>query len=298
MARTYRTGNRDVDLALREISDKLEMIEKAQRTINLVRTDKNEHRLEMKSADGKSSARMQVDDGSPLENLTRDIDARGYKIVGLKSVEAEEVKSSKGSVFLGNDTHMFADKDKVWIQSPDNIGWIALLPRWDDVRVPANAVNVHGAIGDPDWDDANIGWLFNDTLTEQLQLVVQLPHGIDGSAGIVPHLHWEPTTTGTGDVYWQMSYRWKNNYETPAITSWTDVSVVSTAGGTAYVPQIASFGTITKTGDEPGLSSILDIKLSRVGGNGSDTYVGDALFKEFDIHVLFDSMGSREELTK
>jgi hypothetical protein len=39
-------------------------------------------------------------------------------------------------------------------------------------------------------------------------------------------------------------------------------------------------------------------KLSRIGGDGTDTYTADARLLEFDIHYEVDSMGSSEELVK
>ena len=37
------------------------------------------------------------------------------------------------------------------------------------------------------------------------------------------------------------------------------------------------------------------IRISRLGGNAADTYVGDARFLGFDFHVPVDQLGSRQE---
>jgi hypothetical protein len=36
----------------------------------------------------------------------------------------------------------------------------------------------------------------------------------------------------------------------------------------------------------------------RIGGDGTDTYTGNALLKEFDIHYQIDEIGSKDEFTK
>jgi len=51
-------------------------------------------------------------------------------------------------------------------------------------------------------------------------------------------------------------------------------------------------------GADKTLSSIFTAKLTRVAGDASDTYTGDALLKEFDIHYQIDAMGSRQEFIK
>jgi len=163
---------------------------------------------------------------------------------------------------------------------------------WDDVLFPATAVNPPGAEADPDWDMTNVGWLFDASGTEVLQIIAQLPHRYAEGGDIYPHVHWQPTTTNTGNVLWRLEYRWLNNGETAG--SWTTADLTVAANGTAYTYQIDTWEPFSKANAE--ISSMLDIKLSRVGG--SDTYTGEALLKEFDIHYPVDSMGSDEITSK
>lgn len=167
---------------------------------------------------------------------------------------------------------------------PDNIFY-------DDLRAPATAVNPPGAASDPDWDSTNIGYLFDAGSTEVLQIIMQMPHTWAEGEDIEPHVHWMPTNTNTGDVLWQMEYKWTNIGDVEAGT-FTSVDVVDAGRGTAYTHQLASFGEISGAGKTA--SSILSIRLSRVGGDVKDTYNADALLKEFDIHYPINSFG--EEL--
>ena len=166
---------------------------------------------------------------------------------------------------------------------------------WEDMRFPATAINPPGLVSDPDWDDTYGGWLFASGATEQLWVIGQMPHTYKEGSAIYPHLHWEPTNTNTGSVAWRIYYKWVNIGGTDAEP--TDVlSDYDPGNGTAYMHQLSSLGSISGTG--MGVSSMITIKLQRVGGIGSDTYNADCLFKEFDIHYEIDSQGSRLESSK
>jgi len=163
---------------------------------------------------------------------------------------------------------------------------------WDDLRFPATAVNPPGAVSDPDFDATNIGWLFDDGTTETLMMIGQMPHARKPDSDIELHLHWEPTNTNTDTVYWQILYKW-TNIGSVEQAGWDTLIVKAAGAGTAYHHTLSDFGTIDGTGMN--LSSIISMKLSRVGGHSSDGYNADALLKEFDIHYEIDRLGSRNE---
>ena len=166
---------------------------------------------------------------------------------------------------------------------------------WDDLRFPATAVRVNPATLKPDFDETNIGYSFDAAGTETLLIIAQMPHKWKTGSTIVPHVHWQPLTNATGKVYWEMAYKW-TNYTEVETAGWATVNVLSLAAGATGTHQIASFGDVSGTGKT--LSSIISIKLARVGGATSDTHSGEALLKEFDIHYEINSLGSREEYVK
>ncbi len=165
---------------------------------------------------------------------------------------------------------------------------------WDDLRAPATAINPPGQISDPDWDNTNGGWLFDDGGTEILWIVLQFHHSYKEGSDIVPHLHWQPKTTGSGNVLWRIEYKWTNR-EAADAGSFTQVDLLTPADGTAFKHQEDKFAA--QSGSGKTISSIITIKLSRIGGDGTDTYSGDALLKEFDIHFEIDRIGSIAEDT-
>jgi len=166
---------------------------------------------------------------------------------------------------------------------------------WEDMRAPATAINPPGQESDPDWDNTNGGWLFDADGIEILWIVLQVPHAYKEGSAIYPHVHWQPTSTNGGDVLWRIDYKWTNIDATDAGSA-TPLEITPTAGGTALKHQQDSFAAIDGTGKT--ISSIISVKLSRMGNDDDDTYTGDALLKEFDIHYQIDTVGSRSELVK
>ena len=167
--------------------------------------------------------------------------------------------------------------------------------RWDDLRAPATAINPPGQLSDPDWDNTNGGWLFAPNGTEVLWIIMQMPHAYKQGSSIRPHIHWQPINTDTGDVLWRMEYKWTNINDVDAGT-FTTLNILTAGSGTALTHQINGFGEIDGTGKR--ISSILTLKLSRIGGDSTDTYNTDALLKEFDVHFQINSTGSRQEYIK
>lgn len=160
---------------------------------------------------------------------------------------------------------------------------------WDDLRFPATAINPAGAASAMTFDQTNIGFLASSGATQVIVVIAQMPHSWKMGSAIYPHIHWEPTNTNTGSVLWRMEYKWTSIFETES-GSWTTLDVLSPADGVAFKHQLSNFGAVS--GEGKGLSSLITIKISRIGGDGTDTYNTDALLKEFDIHYEMDTLGS------
>lgn len=171
---------------------------------------------------------------------------------------------------------------------------------WDDLRFPATAVNPPGLGSDPDFDTTNGGYLFDASSTELVFFAAQMPHQWREESTIRPHVHWQKTTSATGNVYWRMEYKWapKNTVMDAAFTTLNVTSTVSATPDTDEADKhlISSFGDITASGK--GLSDMLMIKISRIGGDAADTYNSDCRLLEFDIHYRSNSLGSVAEFAK
>lgn len=169
---------------------------------------------------------------------------------------------------------------------------------WDDLRAPATGINPPGQVSDPDFDVTYGGWLFAASVTETLIVHMQMPHAWKEGSVIRPHVHWMKTTAASGAVMWEIDYRWAPIGEVMD-SSWTTLTASTPAVGDndlADEHALTSFTEIDATGK--GLSDMLLVKLSRLGGDAADTYGAYARMMEFDIHYQLDDPGSRQEYSK
>ena len=159
-------------------------------------------------------------------------------------------------------------------------------PYIDDLRFPAIPGLMNPVTAKPDYDYTNMGFLFDPGAIESVYIIAQMPHDWVAGSFIYPHVHWSPTTTNTGDVYWVMNYKW-TNIDAVDAGSVSVRTIIQAGAGTAYTHQYAEFTSgIDGTGKTT--SSILSIQIYRKANDAADTYTGDALLKEFDIHYMKD----------
>lgn len=171
---------------------------------------------------------------------------------------------------------------------------------FDDLMFPATGINPSGSPTAPVLDNNN-GWLQFDPSTQQvIAIQVQLPHRWKEGSSLYPHVHWSKSTYDSGNVVWQLEYKWLPIGQTMDV-DWT-VTTVSTPivatpdTNTARKHLISSFPIITTTNKK--ISDMLIIKLSRLATDIADTYASIALLFQFDIHIEIDSMGSNFEFIK
>ena len=188
---------------------------------------------------------------------------------------------------------------------PGQVEWFCQLDpdgvRWDDLRFPVSAINPPGQASDPDVEASTGMFLFDAGITELVYIVAQMPHSWREASTIVPHVHWQKTTSAAGNVLWRLEYEVVNNGDVAALDFGTSADVTTPVGGTpdndtANECLISSFGSVAMNAKR--ISSLIFCKLSRIGGDAADTYAADARLIEFDIHYQVDSLGSGAEFTK
>ena len=167
---------------------------------------------------------------------------------------------------------------------------------WDDLRFPAQAINPAGAAAPPtvDTDDGTLE--FSASQQNIIAGVAQLPHTWKEGSTIFPHIHWCPTTTNVGNVYWRFEYEIQNRNGT--FVGYTTSNTIAASDGTAekHLTHHLTAAGIDMTGKE--ISCIMKWRLSRMGAEVTDTFTGTARLLEFDIHYQIDTLGSAEEMTK
>lgn len=166
---------------------------------------------------------------------------------------------------------------------------------WDDLRFPVSGINPPGAVSDPALDTTDGRLSFSATATNMIAIQVQMSHSWKEGTSIIPHLHWSPTSSNTGNVKWELQYKIANvNDVFPA--SWTTITVLSAGSGVADTHQIGSFGEVDMTGKT--LSCMILMLISRLGADPQDTYSAACKLNEVDIHYQIDAIGSDAEYTK
>lgn len=178
-----------------------------------------------------------------------------------------------------------------------NVRLVGDATQWDDIRVSADVVKP-GATA-PNWKafgpSGNLqALMFEASHHDEAYFMVQLPHQWKEGSNIYPHVHWTPTTTGAGNVVWEMEYSWASiggTFGAPGNMA----SDATAAGGTAWVHKLTDLkesGNNYISGSGKTMSSMLVGRLHRNSNSGSDTLNVDVAFLELDFHFEIDSFGS------
>lgn len=170
--------------------------------------------------------------------------------------------------------------------------------RWEDLRFPAQTLLILGIGQDPSRDATDGLLVFDAASTERVFVQAQLPHGWKEGTALRPHVHWMKTTSASGNVLWQLDYKWAPIGEVmdADFTTLSSSMVANGDNDTVDEHLVTSLGSISGIGKS--VSDMLVMKLSRIGGDAADTYGADCRLLEFDIHHVRDSLGSIEEFTK
>lgn len=149
------------------------------------------------------------------------------------------------------------------------------------------------ALGKPDFDYTNLGFLFPQNDSSEFVIVrCQLKHTWKEGSTIFPHVHWRQKANQ--QVTFKIDYKWYNNGDNEP-TDWS--TLIMNENLMPYISGTISQTTRNSTGISgvgKKISSMLLIKLYR----DDNTYTGDALVDDFDIHIEIDSLGSRFQNVK
>jgi hypothetical protein len=121
-----------------------------------------------------------------------------------------------------------------------------------------------------------------------------MPHRWKQGGTLKPHVHWEKTTTGSGEVMWQWCYTIANvGAVFPAYSAWFDGTNAVPHSNTVRKHALDTFPDVDMTGKRE--SCMICIQFRRLPSHASDNYAADARFLEFDIHYQSDKDGTEAE---
>lgn len=167
---------------------------------------------------------------------------------------------------------------------------------WDDIFFPLVTAK-QGQTDKPAFSTSEIAYLFPQADTSASMLIVaQFPHTYKRGSDIGPHVHWKQTQSGS--VVYKMAYKWfpiggqiPDSWETHTMAT---PAIPYTSGSIHQLNYGNKISGSMLESTETGVSSIMLIKLYR----DDNTYTGNAVTYQFDIHFLKDSIGSRNEFIK
>lgn len=164
---------------------------------------------------------------------------------------------------------------------------------WDDLFFPLTTAK-QGQTDQPAFSTSECAYLFPQADTSHVMYIIaQYPHDWTLGTSVHPHVHWKQTQSGS--VVFKMDYKWFDlggvvpaNYTTYTMSNsvmpYTSGSIHQLTTGSAYI----SGSHIS------GVSSIMLIKLYR----DDNTYTGNAVTYQMDIHINKNTLGSRSEYIK
>lgn len=169
---------------------------------------------------------------------------------------------------------------------------------WNDINF--GAVSLGKGASSPDFialssTNLLVAGFDGSVTTEQLYGCLELLHSYKEGSDLSPHLHWFPSTNGTGNVKWQLEYS-ITQHDGVAIQTSTTLSVNSSATGVAWLEKRAEFPDISGTNLMVGNQFVF--RLFRNPSDGADNYGSDAGVLTFGIHFKQNTLGSSSEWSK
>jgi hypothetical protein len=206
-----------------------------------------------------------------------------------------------GGVGGGRESNTTTEENYTKITTDGSLSYVGNATRWDDLKVPVNAVRLGNSATPPTWSlflgNTLLLWFDN---SQDVVFTVQMPHGWKEGSAIFPHVHWttKATVPGANRVTWELEYTWASVgqvFPATSIISGTAVAPPNEHSIALYEHVITPLGTVGIDATGKTLSSMLVCRLSR---GASDTYGGLAGLLEIDFHYQIDSDGSNQEYNK
>lgn len=167
---------------------------------------------------------------------------------------------------------------------------------WEDLNFNAVATAVGASAPSIiSYSTSNIKMVALDggAINEELNASVETPHATKAGSSITAHVHWCPTTTGTGNVEFLLDYYL---IRTGTVLTSGTASVIDSSTGAAWAEKRLNITTISSTGIGQGTQCLF--RLYRVPGSSNDTYGADAGIFTWGFHYEIDTVGSRQITSK
>jgi hypothetical protein len=212
------------------------------------------------------------------------------EIISIGGVVAQNSTIEGAMGWFGDDTnYTYFESDGTMVLNGDATVYDDFVVKLGNLKAPAS---------DPPATAAYKGselYSFSKSATNVLYFEAQVPHTYKEGSNLEFHIHVAYPTNGAGNSRWTFTYSWANRNEAfPAQTS-VSVTLPAPAALDRHVLHeiVASIDGAGKT-----ISSELLCSISRIGGDGADTYDSAIYAISADFHYEKDSLGSRTATAK
>jgi hypothetical protein len=171
---------------------------------------------------------------------------------------------------------------------------------WDDLRFPAQGINLPGGAADPTRDTTTGLLSFAGNQDNVIAGVAQMPHKWKSGTDVYPHLHLRFPTSAAANT------RWKFEYDVASITgnfandsgTYTTLSVIQAANPqNVRYHALHVFGALPMEGHTS--SAMILWRVSRLANtDAADNDTNSCLLMEFDFHYRVGSFGTRTQASE
>ena len=169
---------------------------------------------------------------------------------------------------------------------------------WDDLRFPPQALNPVGLTEAAKLSSAwgpnsnKLSLTFEDGQIQCFFANVQLPHDYLTNTTVFPHFHFSPNNnTASGNLVFKTSYTWANMGQTfGPETLVTNVIAIASGIQWKHLMVTAPTGGIAPPSNAGNFSSMIIMRVERLGNDSADTYPATIDMLEYDVHYLSRGM--------
>lgn len=232
--------------------------------------------------------------GAPVD-LWRDSDANEVK-TSVNALYDEKVPYTGATDDINLGVHGIETTDDFLITVPAQKTLVLSEPTYRDeypaMTIPASGAAAPDAVGHTIGGVARTLYAFDGNATQEiLSGSIEIPHDYMIGAPIEVHLHWRPSTTGTGTVIWYFDYEYSPANAAPIAQTTLQVEH-NIATNKQYFHLLDTFGNMPQPSTPFSLGGKIGFNIRRTPT--TDSYGGDALLEQVAIHVPCDTQGSRQ----
>lgn len=186
------------------------------------------------------------------------------------------------------DERLDALEDNVIVSNSGNLTAVG----WKDNIIPI-IPSRSNASDSPLWTDIGNGieaCVFADSKIQSNTIHFHINHDYMINTPIYPHVHWLPLSNSTGNVVWQLSYKYAKAFGQGEVLTGTlsTITLIQNANGitgehlTTEVDDLHTINGIS----EPDI--VLVMSLKRLGSDVRDTFAGSVAALFVDLHYMSD----------